>query len=238
MIGLGTLINVTGIIAGGVIGLIFRTRLSATLQDNLIKVMGLVCLFIGMHGAAEKAFVITDGTLHAEGTFMVIGSLVIGTVAGTWLGIDAAIRRLGEALKARFGRADDVKFVTGFVVSSLTVCIGAMAVVGSIEDGINHDATILTAKAVMDAVIIAAFAASMGRGCLFSALPVLVFQGVITLTAGLIGPYLTSDAVNNISLTGSMMIFCVGVNLIWGEKFKVADMLPGLLVAAAWSCLG
>ena len=166
-----------------------------------------------------------------------IGSLVIGTVAGTWLGIDAAIRRLGEALKARFGRADDVKFVTGFVVSSLTVCIGAMAVVGSIEDGINHDATILTAKAVMDAVIIAAFAASMGRGCLFSALPVLVFQGVITLTAGLIGPYLTSDAVNNISLTGSMMIFCVGVNLIWGEKFKVADMLPGLLVAAAWSCL-
>ncbi len=235
MIGLGTLLNAAGIVAGGLIGVLFRQRLTRTLQENLVRALGLVCLFIGISGTMEKALSVADGGLHAGGTFMVIASFVIGTVIGTWLGIDAAMRRLGEFLKQRFGGKDDARFVQAFVVTSLTVCIGAMAVVGSIEDGISGNYSILAAKSVMDLVITAAFAASMGRGCLFAALPVAVFQGLITVLARGIGPYLTPEAIANIGYTGAMMIFCVGVNLIWDEKFKVADMLPGLIVAAAWA---
>ena len=143
--------------------------------------------------------------------------------------------RLGEWLKAKSGSGGDRQFVTAFVTTSLTVCIGAMAVVGSIRDGIDHDYSVLAAKAILDAVFVMAFSASLGRGCIFSAVPVAVFQGTMTLLAALIAPFLTPAALGNISLVGSMMIFCVGVNIIWGTKFKVADMLPALVIAAAWA---
>lgn len=244
MIGLGTLLNVAGVVAGGAAGLVFRSQLTPRLQESLVRALGLVCLFIGVCGTVEKAVTVEGGTLHAGGTFMMIGAFVIGTLLGTWADLDGAMVRFGQALERRFasrpgapGGSGDANFVRGFVVTSLTISIGAMAVVGSIADGISGDVTILTAKAVMDAVITAALAASLGRGCVFAAIPLAILQGSITVLAHFIAPWLTNAAISNIAFIGSMMIFCVGVNLIWGDRFKVADMLPALVVAALWAYL-
>lgn len=235
MPGLGTLINVAAIVVGGLLGLLLRSRLSDELQQNLVRVVALCTLFIGIQGTLEQAIVLSEGAVKMQGTMMAMGSLIAGTLIGSWLWIEKAIVRLGEWLKAKSGSGGDRQFVTAFVTTSLTVCIGAMAVVGSIRDGIDHDYSVLAAKAILDAVFVMAFSASLGRGCIFSAVPVAVFQGTMTLLAALIAPFLTPAALGNISLVGSMMIFCVGVNIIWGTKFKVADMLPALVIAAAWA---
>ena len=120
-----------------------------------------------------------------------------------------------------------------FVTASLTVCIGAMAIVGSIQDGIRGDYSILSAKAVLDFILVMVMTCSMGKGCLFSAIPVAVFQGSITALAGLVAPLMTDGALNNLSFIGSILIFCVGVNLIWGKKIRVANLLPAVVFAAA-----
>ena len=166
---------------------------------------------------------------------MVIGSFTAGSLLGEFLNIEHHLESFGNWLKARTGNSGDAKFVEGFVTASLTVCIGAMAVVGSIQDGISGDYSILAAKAVLDFIIILVMTASMGKGCLFSAVPVALFQGLVTILARVIAPLMTPAALDNLSLTGSMLIFCVGVNLIWGKKIKVANMLPTLIVAVAWA---
>ena len=123
------------------------------------------------------------------------------------------------------------------MTASLTVCVGAMAVVGSIRDGIYGDYSILAAKAVLDLIIVLVMTASMGKGCIFSAVPVGIFQGILTLLAALVEPLMTEQALSNLSLTGSMLIFCVGVNLLWGKKIRVANLLPAIFVAVAWAFL-
>lgn len=119
------------------------------------------------------------------------------------------------------------------MAASLTVAVGAMSIVGAIQDGIAGDWSTLALKGAIDALLICTMTASMGRGCIFSAIPVLVFQGTIALLARLLQPIMTAAAVGNLSTVGSILIFCVGVNLIWGTKFRVANMLPALIVAVA-----
>ena len=168
---------------------------------------------------------------------MLIGSFAIGALIGEWLDIESRMEQFGRWLKVKTGSEKDASFVDGFVTASLTVCIGAMAVVGSIQDGINGDYSILAAKAILDLIIVMIMTASMGKGCVFSAIPVAVFQGTITLLAKLLEPLMTEQALSNLSLTGSVMIFCVGVNLVWGKKIRVANLLPGLIVAVIWAFL-
>lgn len=235
MTGLGTLINTGGILAGGLAGLVFGKFMTARYQDTLTSACGLCVIFIGIAGTIEKMMTITDGVLSSRGTMMVIGSFTAGSLLGEFLNIEHHLESFGNWLKARTGNSGDAKFVEGFVTASLTVCIGAMAVVGSIQDGISGDYSILAAKAVLDFIIILVMTASMGKGCLFSAVPVALFQGLVTILARVIAPLMTPAALDNLSLTGSMLIFCVGVNLIWGKKIKVANMLPTLIVAVAWA---
>ena len=237
MTGLGTLINTGGILAGGLAGLVFGKFMTARYQDTLTSACGLCVIFIGIAGTIEKMMTITDGVLSSSGTMMVIGSFTAGSLLGEFLNIEHHLESFGNWLKARTGNSGDAKFVEGFVTASLTVCIGAMAVVGSIQDGISGDYSILAAKAVLDFIIILVMTASMGKGCLFSAVPVALFQGLVTILARVIAPLMTPAALDNLSLTGSMLIFCVGVNLIWGKKVKVANMLPTLLIAVAWSAV-
>jgi hypothetical protein len=147
------------------------------------------------------------------------------------------MERLGTWLRHRSGNDGDSRFVDGFVTASLTVCIGAMAVVGAIQDGIYGDHSVLTTKAILDLIIILVMTASKGKGCIFAAIPVGVFQGVITLLARFVEPLMTEAALGNLSLVGSILIFCVGVNLVWGPKIKVANLLPAIVVAVAWAFL-
>ncbi len=237
MIGLGTLINVAGILAGGAGGLLFGKRMEKRYQDTLTVAVGISVLFLGIGGCLEEMFTITEEGISGSGTMMMIGSFAIGAVIGEWLNLDYWIERFGEWLKTKTKSNKDAGFVDGFVTASLTVCIGAMAIVGAIQDGVMGNYSILTAKAVLDFIIILIMTASMGKGCIFSAIPVFFFQGIITLFAGLIEPFMTEAALSNLSFTGSMLIFCVGLNLIWGKKVKVANLLPAVLVAVGWAFL-
>lgn len=234
MAGLGTVINVAGILAGGLSGLLFGKFMTQRYQDTLTMACGVTVMFIGIAGTIEKMMAVTGKSLTSGGTMMIIGSFMMGSLLGEWLNIEHKLEEFGRWLKARTGSSGDKMFVDGFVTASLTVCIGAMAVVGSIQDGIYGDCSILAAKAALDLIIVLVMTASMGKGCLFSAIPVGIFQGSVTFLSGLIEPFMTETALNNLSLTGSILIFCVGVNLIWGKKINVANMLPTLLISMMW----
>lgn len=238
MPGLGTIVNVAAIVAGGVLGMHFGKLLSDSFQDSLIKVSGVSTLFIAISGAIEEMMQVTaSGSLSSSGSMMMLLSLILGTVLGELLRLEDRLERFGEWLKKKTGNARDKEFVNAFVTASLTVCIGAMAVVGSIEDGISANHSILFAKSVLDFSIIIIFAASLGKGAIFSALSVGIFQGAITVLARFISPIMTDQALSNLSLVGNVMIFCVGVNLIWEKKFRVANMLPGIILAVIFAYL-
>ena len=233
--GLGTVINVACIVAGGLVGLAGRRLITSRLQEALLKSCGVAVLFVGLAGALEKMLSVDGGQLTSGGTMMLVASLAVGTVVGEAADIDGRFERLGTWLRDRTGGSGDASFVNGFVTCSLTVCVGAMAIVGSIDDGLVGDWSTLALKGALDAVIVCAMSASMGRGCVFAALPVGVFQGAVTVAAHALSPLVTTGAMDALSMVGSVLVFCVGVNLVWPRTFKPANMLPAVLVAAVLS---
>ena len=238
MIGLGTIINVAAIIVGGLLGLIGGKWLKERWQETIIKGMAVCVMFIGIAGVMQNMLTVTDGKIGTQGTLMFIVSIALGGLVGEILNIDGAMVRFGEWLKRKTGNSGDNSFLDAFITATMTVCIGAMAIVGSVEDGINGNYTILTAKALLDFVIILVMASSMGKGCIFSAIPVAVLQGGVTLLARLIEPLMTEAALSCLSLVGSALIFCVGVNLIWKNTVRVANLLPSIIFAVIYALLG
>ena len=238
MIGLGTIINVAAIVAGGIFGKIFGKHLKERYQDGLNNACGICVLFIGIGGAMEGILKISQGSLVSGNSMMITVSLALGALLGELLNLEDKFEAFGTWLKMKTGNAKDKKFVDAFVTASLTVSIGAMAIVGSIEDGIFGDYSILATKAVLDFIIITVMTCSMGKGCAFSAIPVALLQGSITLLAKFIKPIMTEPALANLSLIGSILIFCVGLNLVWGKKIRVANLLPAIIIAVAWAYIG
>ena len=231
MIGLGTIINSVSILAGGAVGHFTGKLFRPDQRASLNRACGVSVLFIAVAGAME-------GMLRIEGTAIVSGKsmlvvlcLAVGTVIGEWIGIERGFERFGAWLKEKSGSSGDADFVNAFVTASLTVSIGAMAIVGAIQDGLLNDYSTLAVKSVLDFIIIAVMTSTMGRGCVFSAIPVFVFEGCITLLARLVAPIMTAEAISYLSLVGSVLIFCIGVNLVWGKKLNVANMLPAVVLA-------
>ena len=233
MPGMGTIINTLAIVAGGFFGALFGRFLHDSAQNTLTKVCGVSTLFIAVTGALEQMLRVENGAIVSSGAMLMIGCLAIGGLVGEWLNIEQAFERFGQWLKIKTGNAKDKSFVDAFVTASLTVCIGAMAIVGSIQDGIAGDYSILATKAVLDLITIMVMGCSLGKGAVFSAIPVAVFQGSITALAGLVRPLMTDAALSNLSLVGNVLIFCVGINLVWDKKIKVANLLPAIIVAVA-----
>ena len=231
MYGLGTVINTAAIVAGGAGGALFGRFLKENVQDTLTKCCGISTLFIAITGALERMLTVENGVIVSQGSMLVIGCLTIGAIIGELLDLEGAFERFGQWLKQKTGSARDQRFVEAFVTASLTVCIGAMAIVGSIEDGITGDFSILATKAVLDFIIVMVLSCSMGRGAVFSAIPVAVLQGSITALAGVLRPVMTEAALANLSMVGNVLIFCVGVNLVWGKKVRVANLLPAIVIA-------
>ena len=213
MIGLGTIINSASIVAGGIIGLFAGKLFKSEQQESLNKACGISVIFIAIAGAME------------------VLCLALGTIIGELIVIEKGFEHFGEWLKKKTGNGEDASFVNAFVMASLTVSIGAMAIVGAIQDGLLGDYSTLAVKSVLDCIIIAVMTSSMGKGAIFSAIPVFVFEGCITLLAKLVSPVMTQTAIAYLSLIGSVLIFCIGVNLVWGKKLKVANMLPAVLLA-------
>lgn len=232
--GLGTLVNVAAIIFGGMIGVFFGKKISPRFQETLNAGNAVAVLFIGIGGTMQHMLVVKNGILETTGTMMMIFSLAIGGVMGEIIDIDRHMETFGSWLKMKSGNAKDPKFVDGFVNASLTVCIGAMAIVGAIEDGIHADHSILFAKAILDMILVMVMATNQGRGCSFAAIPVGILQGSVTLLSRLVSPYITEAAMNSLSYVGSILIFCVGLNLLFGKKVRVANLLPALIIACFW----
>ena len=231
MFALGTIVNTAAIILGGFLGLLFGGLLQQRHQDSLCKTCGVCTLFIGISGALEGMLTVEGTSVTGGGSLLIIGCLAIGAFLGELLNIEDAFERFGVWLKVKTGNAKDQGFVNGFVTASLTVCIGAMAIVGAIQDGIQGDSSILYTKAVLDLIIITVMTCSMGKGCMFSAIPVAILQGSVTVLAKLIEPLMTPLALSNLSLVGSILIFCVGINLVWGKQIRVANLLPAIVLA-------
>ncbi|MBR7078892.1 MAG: DUF554 domain-containing protein [Treponema sp.] len=231
MTGLGTIINSAAIVAGGLIGHFSGKLFKEAQQDSLTKTCGVSVMFIATAGAMQGMLSVEGGKILGGKSMLVVLALALGTILGELCKIEKGFERFGEWLKKKTGNSGDSQFVNAFVTASLTVCIGAMAIVGAIQDGIKGDFSTLAVKSVLDLIIIAVMTSSLGKGCVFSAIPVFVFEGLITLLARLISPLMTELAISYLSLVGSILIFCVGVNLVWGKKFRVANMLPSVVFA-------
>lgn len=241
MRGLGTIINAAAVVAGGLIGLLIRSGLKQRFQDTLMHACGIATLFIGISGTLAGMLKVSDtGVIDTQNTMLLVASLVIGGLLGELINIELRLDHLGERLqklvKSSKG-SEGHSFVDGFVTSSLVICVGAMAIVGSIQDGLTGDFSMLVAKATLDFVIVMIFASTMGVGVVFSALPLAIYQGLITLCAVLISPLLTEQLISDMSFIGSALIFCVGINLIWPKKVKVGNLLPAILIPVFYTAI-
>ncbi|MBA2795589.1 DUF554 domain-containing protein [Streptococcus porcinus] len=230
--GFGTIIDTISILLAGIFGVLFGKYLNERHQSGLAMASGVSVLFIGISGAMPGMLKFANNSMTNEHAMLVVSCLCLGSLLGEFLNIEAFFDKFGNWLKTKTGSNKDPDFVNGFVTATLTVSIGAMAIIGPIQDGISNNPSILLTKSVLDFVIIIVLTTTLGKGAVFSAIPVFFLQGLITILAKIVQPFMTSAALTNISLVGSILIFCVGLNIIWGKTMRVANMLPALLLAA------
>lgn len=234
MPGLGTIFNVAAIIAGGILGCTVGSRVPERVRQTLMSANAVAVIFLGIGGTLAKMLTFSEGRFDTTGTMMMIGSLAIGGVIGEILNLERGFERLGEWLRKKTGNTKDAQFVDAFVTSSLTVCIGAMAIVGSIEDGLFANHAILFAKGVLDFVIVLVMAASMGKGCGFSAIPVGIVQGDDTAQ-------FADAVVDDRCCHQQYLVYRINSDilcrnqLVFGKKIRVANLLPALLIAGLWT---
>jgi uncharacterized membrane protein YqgA involved in biofilm formation len=220
---IGTLINVAAILIGGSLGLLFGSRLPDRLKSTVIAGMGLFTAVTGI-----KMFMETQNSL------IVLGSLVIGALLGEWWKIEDGLQRLGEVLEKRFGSADGEsgRFVRGFMTASLLFCIGPIAILGSIQAGLNGDISLLVIKSVLDGFAAMAFASTLGVGVLFSAGMILVYQGAITLLAAQLNAIVTKPMMAELTATGGVLLLGIAIStLLEIKKIRVGNFLPALVLA-------
>ena len=237
MRGMGTIANVLAIIIGGSLGLFCKNLLKDRYQETIMKATGIATMFLALSGTLSKMFVIQQVGIQTTGSMKVILSLVIGALIGEMIDIDHLFEKFGNWLKLKTKSQGDHQFVNAFVTASLTVCIGAMAIMGAIQDGIYANPSILFAKAILDFVIILVMSSSMGKGCFFAFIPVAFLQGTLTALSVGLAPFMTTSLLNHLDMVGNILIFCVGINLIWPRTIRVANLLPALVVAVVLSFL-
>jgi len=235
MICLGTIINFGAVLVGGMIGRLFGRFIPERFRTSLQTACGVSTLFIGIAGAMEGMLTVeqTEDVLSigSHNALVVVLCIALGALVGELCNIEHLFEKFASFLKVKFGGKDDEGFVDAFLTATYTVCIGAMTIIGAIEDGVNHDITIYVTKSILDFVIVMMLSCSKGKGAIFSCIPILIIQGGLTLLASLIAPLFTAEVLFNISLIGSILIFCVGINLLFEKKVKVANLLPALIFA-------
>lgn len=222
---LGTIVNTGAIIAGGLIGLLLKGGIKEKYSSTIMQGVGLSVIMIGLQSALE-----------AEDVLVVIFSLAGGGIIGEWLGIEIHLENLGRRLEKRFS-ASGGDFAKGFVSTSLIFCVGSMAIVGSLESGLNHNHQILFAKSVLDGITATIFASTFGVGVLFSAFSVLLYQGLITLAASLLKLILVDAVVAQMSAVGGLLITAIGINILELKRIKVGNILPAIFIPLAYHIL-
>ena len=223
---LATIINVVLVLVGSAVGLLFKNLISEKLMSIITHALGLCVLGIGI-----------SNMIGTENMLCVIVCMVIGTVIGHAINIEDRLEKGGDLLRAKVTKGDsNSRFTEGFVNASLLFCVGAMAITGSIEAGLNHNYEIIISKGVIDGVTAISFAATMGIGVAFSAIPVLVYQGLITLLAVWVGPLLPAAVITEMTAVGGTLIVAIAINMMELGKviIKVGNMLPAMFLPIAY----
>lgn len=225
MTGIGTLANLATVLAGGFAGLLVGNRLPERMVETTMHCVGVATMLVGLQMAWEA---------NTGARFIAV---LICLVTGAWIGealrLDDRLNSLGESLKRRFGSGSRGDFTRGFVTASLLFCVGPMTVLGALQDGLRGDPTLLLTKSTLDGISAIALTAALGPGVLFSAATILVYQGGLTLAAGVARQFLTDPVVTLLTAAGGLMIVAIGLNILQVAKIRVANMLPGLAVAVA-----
>ena len=238
MHGLGTIVNCAAVLAGSMAGILIKGGLPKRFEKTVFQAVGLAVVFIGLGGALSGLLKLSRGALSTQYTMLMVLSLVLGAVIGEALNIERGLENMGTRLKKRVPeKYAGSMFVEGFVTASMLFCIGAMAIVGSLEDGLNGDHSVLFAKSVLDGVSSVLLSASLGFGVAVSVLPLLVYQGGITLLAQLVKPLLSDELILQMSCIGSILIFALGLNMIFGKKIKVGNLLPAIFLPILFAVL-
>jgi len=220
MIITGTIVNVLAIIAGCALGLTLKKRFPEKIHQIIIQGLGLCSFLIGMQMA-----------LKSSNILLTIFSLVIGGIIGELIGIESKLDKLGNQLKLKFsGKDSNDRFAEGFITASLLYCVGSMAIVGSLQEGLNGNPDILYTKSLLDGMTSIAFSAAMGLGVVFSAIPTFLYQGGLTLLARVFKDFFTPEMINEITAVGGILVLGIGFNLLEIRKIKVGNLLPSLLI--------
>lgn len=222
---LGTIVNSSAIIGGCLIGLIVKERLTERISSTIMNGLALCVLYIGISGA-----------LKGTDTLQIIICIAIGALVGEIIDVDKKLNDLGNAIEKRMNgkrkneHEDKISISEGFVTSSLLFCVGAMAVVGSLESGLQGNNTTLFAKSILDGISAIIFASSLGIGVMLSSVAILIYQGSITLLAGALSTVLTTNVISNMSAVGSLLIVGLAFNMLGVTKIKVANLLPAVFI--------
>ncbi|MDO4633535.1 MAG: DUF554 domain-containing protein [Eubacteriales bacterium] len=234
---MGTIINMIAVIAGGILGNLLGGKTIRKYETSLMNALGLCTLYIGASGTLSKMFTISNGVISTSGSMLVIISLIIGTIVGEFFQIELHLEQFGNRIKKAAHADGDSRFIEAFMSNALVICVGAMGIVGSLENGMTGDFSTLTAKAALDFMISLIFASTLGVGAAFAAIPLGIYQGSITLLAHFIAPFMTTAMISDLSMVGSVMITGVGINLIWNKGIRLANMLPAILIPVIYHLL-
>lgn len=231
----GTIVNALAIVAGSLVGLLVKKGLPQRVEETVVKIMGLAVMVIGFNGIVSSMFTVgADGSLSSSGELLMVVSLVLGAIAGELLNIDGRLDRFGAMIEEKTHAEG---FSKGFINASIIYCVGAMAIIGSLQDGLTGDSTVLFVKGALDGTMSIMLTASMGFGVLFSAVPVLIYQGAISLMAGVLSPLISDLLLNQICSVGYVIVAVIGFNFVSSNKIRVANLLPALLVPILYQCL-
>lgn len=234
MFGLGTIVNSVSIILGTLFGILIKKGLPERFKETIMQALGLSVLVIGISGTLQGIYtVIEGGKLDRQYIMLLIFSLVIGAIIGEALNIEDKLKRLGDWFEKKFSNLGG-NFSEGFVTASLIFCVGAMAIVGALEDGLTGNAQTLYAKSILDGVTSVVLSATLGIGVALSAVAVFFYQGLITLLSGAIKPYMTDSLISQMSLVGSVLIMAIGINILEIKRIKVGNLLPAILVPVGY----
>ena len=238
MIGLGTIVNTAAVIVGSLLGLLLKRGISERIKTAVDTAIGLSCMVMGISGALAGLFRVDGVNITTTDTMIMIFSLIIGAVLGELINIDKGLNNAGDFLSKKLTKGSDTGgFAVGFANAAILFCVGAMAVVGSLEDGLLGNPSTLYAKSVLDFCMAIVFASAYGIGVMLSSVVVLLYQGGITLLASFVSPLLTDASILQMSLVGSVLIMCIGLNIMKVTKIKVANLLPATFIPIIWGII-
>ena len=225
----GTIVNAVAIVAGTLIGVAFKKGLPKRLEETLYKMLGLSVFIIGLGGVLESMVTVDPATggISVGGSLLLLASLVIGGAVGEGLRINDHLDRFGQKIEAKIGTEG---FSKSFISATMIFCVGAMAIIGSLNDGLNGDSNVLFIKSALDFVCSLVLGGTLGIGAAFSAIPVLIYQGSMTLMASFISPYISAALLADICMAGYAIVMCIGINFLDFTQIKTANLLPSLLV--------